>query len=67
MYIYLVYTNIYKKGGEIMKNTLETVMLIRISRDLKTELEKIAQQKERDLSKQVRMILRDYVERQRDL
>ena len=50
-----------------MKNTLETVMLIRISRDLKTELEKIAQQKERDLSKQVRMILRDYVERQRDL
>ena len=60
----LIYT---KKGGEIMKNTLETVMLIRISKDLKAELEKIAQQKERDLSKQVRMILRDYVERQRDL
>ena len=44
------------------KQLNETVML-RISEDLKQKLEKIAEQKERSLSGQIRTILKNYIER----
>ena len=46
-----------------IKQKLEEILPLRISKDLKQKLETIADKKERTLSGQIRAILKDYIER----
>lgn len=48
---------------KLKENKLDEIIPLRISKELKKELEKIAEQKERSVSGQIRAILKDYVER----